>query len=141
MKRELIYMDSKSSKFWNIEVKGASFTVTYGRTGSDGQTQTKDFGTEEAARKAAEALIREKLGKGYVYAAASGAGAAASGSTADADGSIPLIAFSSINRREDISNNAGTFVGRRVVDYDQEKPVRTDVVSLSLGLGWKGDSA
>ncbi|HYG33205.1 MAG TPA: WGR domain-containing protein, partial [Clostridia bacterium] len=34
MKRELVYMDAKSSKFWNIELKGNSYTVTYGRIGT-----------------------------------------------------------------------------------------------------------
>jgi predicted DNA-binding WGR domain protein len=39
--------DAKSHKFWNIEQAGSSFTVTYGRVGSTGQTQTKKFTTEE----------------------------------------------------------------------------------------------
>ena len=35
-KTELVYMDAKSSKFWNIELNGDSHTVTYGRIGTDG---------------------------------------------------------------------------------------------------------
>ena len=126
MKRNLIYMDAKSSKFWNIDQAGNSFTVTFGRIGTAGQSQTKSFPDEVTAVKEAAALIKEKLGKGYVDAAASGA-AAGSAVTAT-DDQIPLVAFSSINRRDDISENIGTFVGRRVVDYDPEKPVKTDVV-------------
>lgn len=121
MKRELIYMDAKSSKFWNIEVSGCQHTVTYGRIGSAGQSSTKTFPKDEAALKDAEKLIKEKLGKGYVDAQAS---------DQDASGSdlIPLVAFSSINRREEIFSNAGTFIGRRVVDYDPDKPAKNDVV-------------
>lgn len=126
MKRTLVYMDAKSSKFWNIELTGNSYTVTYGRIGTEGQSLTKDFPSEEAARKDAEKLVKEKLGKGYVDAP--GSGAPASSAPATGDGPIPLIAFSSINRREDIGQNAGTFIGRRVVDYDPEKPARPDVV-------------
>lgn len=126
MKRELVYMDAKSSKFWNIELAGNSYNVTYGRIGTEGQTLTKPFASEEAARKEADKLIKEKLGKGYVDA--SGSGADASSAATGADGSIPLVAFSSIVRRDDIGENAGTFIGKRVVDYDPEKAAKTDVV-------------
>ncbi|MDI7187136.1 WGR domain-containing protein, partial [Leptospira santarosai] len=34
MKHHLTYKDDKSDKFWNIEVDGNSFTVTYGKTGA-----------------------------------------------------------------------------------------------------------
>ena len=126
MKRELVYMDAKSSKFWNIELAGTSHTVTYGRIGTGGQTLAKSFPSEEAARQDAERLVREKLGKGYVEAA--GSGVSASGAGAGAGELIPLIAFSSINHRDDIGHNAGTFIGKRVADYDPEKAARTDVV-------------
>jgi len=126
MKRELIYMDAKSSKYWNIEQTGGAYTVRYGRIGTEGQSLTKSFPSEEAATKDAQSLIKEKLGKGYVDAAVSGA-SAGSADTAP-DGQIPLVAFSSINRREEIGQNIGTFIGKRVVDYDPEKPVKTDTV-------------
>jgi len=126
MKRELVYMDAKSSKFWNIELSGNSHTVTFGRIGTNGQSATKTFPTEEAARKDMEKLIKEKLGKGYVDAA--GSGTSATGAAPSTDGLIPLIAFSSINHREEISRNAGTFIGKRVVDYDPEKPAKPDVI-------------
>ena len=64
MKRELVYMDSKSSKFWNIELKGKGYTVTFGRIGTAGQTQTKSFPNEEAARKDMEKLIKGSWAKG-----------------------------------------------------------------------------
>ncbi|EMJ49821.1 WGR domain protein [Leptospira santarosai str. HAI1349] len=34
MKHRLTFKDDKSDKFWNIEVGGTSFTVTYGKTGT-----------------------------------------------------------------------------------------------------------
>jgi uncharacterized protein (TIGR02996 family) len=58
--------DAKSHKFWNIEVGGDSFTVTFGKVGTAGQTRTKTFATREKAQGAADKLMREKTGKGYV---------------------------------------------------------------------------
>src|SRR5262245_15187538 len=116
MKRELVYMDAKSSKFWKIELKGNTHQVTYGRIGTDGQSLTKSFASDEVARKEAEKLVAEKLGKGYVDSGALGGDAGDAGS--GADGLIPLLAFSSINKRDDVGQNVGTFIGKRVVDYD-----------------------
>ncbi|EMY78704.1 leucine rich repeat protein [Leptospira weilii serovar Ranarum str. ICFT] len=66
MKHHLTYKDDKSDKFWNIETQEKSFTVTYGKTGTNGQTQTKTFGSEEECLKEAKKLLSEKLKKGYV---------------------------------------------------------------------------
>jgi predicted DNA-binding WGR domain protein len=118
IERKLIYMDAKSSKFWNISQKGDSHTVTYGRIGSAGQETSKTFASEALAVKDAEKLVKEKLGKGYVDAA-----------EPTNDGSLPLAAFANINQREDIFRNAGTFVGMRVVDYAMDKPARGDVAN------------
>ncbi|WP_081102144.1 WGR domain-containing protein, partial [Leptospira santarosai] len=38
MNIKLTFKDDKSDKFWNIEVDETSFTVTYGKTGTIGQT-------------------------------------------------------------------------------------------------------
>jgi predicted DNA-binding WGR domain protein len=129
MKRELIFMDAKSSKFWTIEQVGDAHTVTYGRIGTKGQTSTRTFPSEDAARKDAEKLIKEKTSKGYVDAAASAPGT-----------DIPLVAFTGISRRDDIFRNAGTFVGQKVVDYDPEKPARTDV-AYRFRSNWEGKCA
>ena len=64
--RTFVYEDGKSNKFWTIEVNGKSYTVTYGKTGTKGQTSTKDFDTEEVCQKEADKKIKEKTGKGYV---------------------------------------------------------------------------
>ncbi|EMJ77882.1 WGR domain protein [Leptospira borgpetersenii serovar Hardjo-bovis str. Sponselee] len=66
MKNHLTYKDDKSDKFWNIETSGKSFTVTYGKVGTTGTSQTKTFDNEEKCLKEAEKLLSEKLKKGYV---------------------------------------------------------------------------
>jgi uncharacterized protein (TIGR02996 family) len=64
--RTFQYSDAKSHKFWNVEVSGSSLTVTYGKVGTAGQTQTKRFASAEKAQAEADKLIREKTKKGYV---------------------------------------------------------------------------
>ncbi len=64
--RTFQYSDAKSHKFWNIEVRGSSFTVTFGKVGAAGQTQTRTFASGELAQAEADKLIGEKLKKGYV---------------------------------------------------------------------------
>ncbi|MAT72637.1 MAG: DNA helicase [Planctomycetaceae bacterium] len=58
--------DGKSSKFWEISLAGEQHSVTFGRIGTTGQTRTKSFNDEAAARRDCERLIREKTKKGYV---------------------------------------------------------------------------
>ncbi len=63
--RTFQFSDAKSHKFWTIDVQGSSFTVTYGKVGTAGQTQTKAFPSAEKAQAEADKLVREKTGKGY----------------------------------------------------------------------------
>ena len=65
MFKHLKYIDGNSDKFWEIETSGNSHTVTYGRNGTDGQSKTKTFDSEEACLKDAEKLINDKTKKGY----------------------------------------------------------------------------
>lgn len=53
MKRVFVFQDFKSQKFWSIEVVGTDITVNYGKLGTDGQTQVKNYATTEEAEKAA----------------------------------------------------------------------------------------
>lgn len=64
--RTFQFSDAKSHKFWNIEVTGKSFTVTYGKVGTAGQTLTKSFAGNDRAQAEADKLINEKTKKGYV---------------------------------------------------------------------------
>jgi uncharacterized protein (TIGR02996 family) len=63
--RTFVYSDATSRKFWNIDLKGKSFTVAFGRIGSAGQSVVKKFAGEAAARKEHDKLVKEKLAKGY----------------------------------------------------------------------------
>src|SRR5689334_7399186 len=60
------YSEGSSSKFWEINLAGKSFTTTYGKIGSKGQTTIKTFSSEAEARKEHDKLIAEKVKKGYV---------------------------------------------------------------------------
>jgi predicted DNA-binding WGR domain protein len=51
----------QSSKFWNIDLQGQSFTVSWGRTATKGQSQTKEFKDEASARKEHDKLVQQKL--------------------------------------------------------------------------------
>src|ERR1700680_763827 len=70
--RQFELSDGKSDKFWRISIEGATFTVVFGRRGTSGQTQTKEFSSTEAARKAHDAIIAEKAKKGYIEVGANG---------------------------------------------------------------------
>ena len=65
MKRVFVFQDFKSQKFWSVDVQGTDVIVNYGKLGTDGQTQVKNFSTVEEAEKAAAKLINEKTKKGY----------------------------------------------------------------------------
>ena len=72
--RRFEFKDGKSAKFWEIDLKGTSHVVTFGRIGSKGQSRTKEFGTKEKAKSSYEKLIREKADKGYREVAKSKSG-------------------------------------------------------------------
>jgi uncharacterized protein (TIGR02996 family) len=59
------YAEGSSSKFWEINLSGRSFTTTYGKIGSKGATTLKTFASEAEAKKAYDKLIAEKTKKGY----------------------------------------------------------------------------
>jgi predicted DNA-binding WGR domain protein len=65
MKKYLKYIDGNSDKFWQIEVTGLEYTVTYGKNGTSGTSQTKSFSTDEECLKSAEKVLAEKVKKGY----------------------------------------------------------------------------
>lgn len=58
-------IEGKSSKFWEVEIQGATLAVRFGRIGTNGQSQTKEFADTAAVEKERDKLIREKTGKGY----------------------------------------------------------------------------
>ena len=64
-KTKLVYKDAKSHKFWEVEAKGSSINVLFGRVGTNGQTSVKKAKSPEAAKAEVEKLIKSKLKKGY----------------------------------------------------------------------------
>jgi uncharacterized protein (TIGR02996 family) len=86
------YSEGSSSKFWEINLSGKSFTTTYGKLGAKGQTTLKTFKSEAEAKQEYEKLVAEKVKKGYALAGkaakspakAAGKGGAAAGKGAKA---------------------------------------------------------
>jgi len=66
------FVQGTSSKFWQIELDGESFTTTYGKIGTDGKSTTKSFDSAEKAQREYDKLVKQKTKKGYVLADASG---------------------------------------------------------------------
>ncbi|MFF1930037.1 DUF4132 domain-containing protein [Streptomyces sp. NPDC058228] len=59
------YVEGSASKFWETGADGAVVTVRYGRCGSDGRTQSKEYASADAAREQVRRTIAEKERKGY----------------------------------------------------------------------------
>ncbi|MCX4736029.1 WGR and DUF4132 domain-containing protein [Streptomyces sp. NBC_01363] len=78
------YVEGTASKFWETEAEGAVVTVRYGRCGSDGRTQTKEYASAEAATAQVVRTIAEKEKKGYREVGASASAPAAPAATAPA---------------------------------------------------------
>lgn len=70
----LEFEEGTSSKFWRARVEGKTLYVNYGKIGSNGQTQVKDFSSGADALKEYEKLVREKRKKGYVDSGEGGGG-------------------------------------------------------------------
>jgi predicted DNA-binding WGR domain protein len=79
-RREFHLIEGDSRKFWSIELEEMAHTVQFGRIGTAGQTQRKEFTTAAEAKASYDRLIAEKLKKGYSETA--GATAAKAGTAA-----------------------------------------------------------
>ena len=66
MKYYLEFCDEKSNKFWEISLEGSGFIVRFGKIGTAGQIQQKNFENEQKAQKEAEKLVAKKRKDGYV---------------------------------------------------------------------------
>jgi uncharacterized protein (TIGR02996 family) len=122
--RTFQFSDAKSHKFWNIEVSGSSFTVTYGKVGAAGQTQTKTFASADKALAEADKLIREKLKKGYKEttpkAAASQVEAFEQALAADPHDLAALCAYA--DYLHDQGDPRGTFMQVQIALEDESLP-------------------
>jgi cell wall assembly regulator SMI1/predicted DNA-binding WGR domain protein len=52
-------------KFWSIRLDGDSYTVRFGKLGTDGTEQTKSFDDEATAKTEHDKLVAAKVKKGY----------------------------------------------------------------------------
>jgi predicted DNA-binding WGR domain protein len=68
--RRFEHRGAGSEKFWRVSRDGALVTVQFGRAGAAGQTRIKELAGEAAAIAHVDALVAEKLKKGYVETAA-----------------------------------------------------------------------
>jgi predicted DNA-binding WGR domain protein len=67
--RRFEYTDDKSAKFWEIEQADTDLNIRWGRIGTAGQSQTKNFTDGSKAGTAMAKLITEKTSKGYAETA------------------------------------------------------------------------
>ena len=58
--RRFEYKDQKSDKFWEIKQTANEITTNWGRIGTNGQSKTKEFATEDLASSAVKKQIDEK---------------------------------------------------------------------------------
>ena len=58
-------VDESSKKFWRARVESGTLYVNYGRIGTGGQTQVKELGTDDKARKELDKVAGSKRKKGY----------------------------------------------------------------------------
>jgi uncharacterized protein (TIGR02996 family) len=58
-------VEGSSNKFWEISLDGESFSTTYGKIGTSGQSTTKDFDDEAQAQDAYDKIVAEKVKTGY----------------------------------------------------------------------------
>jgi predicted DNA-binding WGR domain protein len=66
MKRRFEFVSGSSAKFWEVAVNGCCVAISFGRIGTAGQQQSKEFPDAPAAQRHADKQIAEKLKKGYV---------------------------------------------------------------------------
>ena len=62
----LVFQDSRSNKFWNLETNGKKFTTSWGRIGTFGQYKIKAFYSAARCEQEANKKIASKIKKGYV---------------------------------------------------------------------------
>jgi DNA ligase-1 len=74
--RRFELVEGSARKFWEVSRSGRMVIVRFGRIGTAGQSQSKDFPDDGAAERHAAKLISEKVAKGYHETGAPGRPAA-----------------------------------------------------------------
>lgn len=102
--RRFEFVEGGSSKFWEITLEGSSSTTHWGRIGTAGQSTTKSFANDAAAKKEHDKLVAEKLGKGYREV-----GAPAAAAPKEKAELLPARTGGGIRRDVYLSNDGGGF--------------------------------
>jgi predicted DNA-binding WGR domain protein len=63
--RRFKFVGGNSAKFWQVTVAGTKVFVRFGRLGTEGRLQSKEFSSAAAASGHAQRLIAQKSAKGY----------------------------------------------------------------------------
>lgn len=66
MERCFYSQEKNSNKFWNVKVEKNRLIVRFGKTGTSGRENIKEYPDNAAALKEAEKLIGQKIKKGYI---------------------------------------------------------------------------
>ncbi len=66
------FKDDKSAKFWEIKQEQSHLQIRWGKIGTAGQSQTKEFESDNKAQLAYDKLVKEKTGKGYIEISSNG---------------------------------------------------------------------
>jgi predicted DNA-binding WGR domain protein len=106
-RREFQFVEGSSRKFWAIELNGSSFTLNWGRIGTSGQTQTKEFASDAEAGKQYEKLVAEKVKKGYSEVGGGGNGAAATKTAAAKPAGTKAAASTKPPAKAPVARDAG----------------------------------
>jgi predicted DNA-binding WGR domain protein len=126
-RREYQFVEGSSQKFWAIELDGTKHTIQFGRIGTAGQTQSKEFKTAAEARKAYEKLVHEKIKKGYrrVPGAEPPPTAKPSRKKPSAAGGLPVIYRVALtyqeedDERKSLTDNLAVFLAEPVAEQAQ----------------------
>jgi predicted DNA-binding WGR domain protein len=126
-KRRFELVDDKSRKFWEIWTAGAEVHTAYGRIGTAGQSTVKDEGSDAAAAKLAEKLVREKTKKGYVEV-----GAAPATKAAEAD---PLARLAELAAVDAVDEDGDELLGLADLEVLATREARDNEAAALVALG------
>ena len=65
MRRYFINQAGEANKFWNVEIDDASYTVTFGKIGTQGRQNSKTLADAAYCEAEVAKLIADKMRKGY----------------------------------------------------------------------------
>lgn len=134
-KRRFELVEGSTAKFWEIEEREHELVIGWGRLGTAGQSQTKSFAGAAEATTAAEKLVREKTGKGYVAVGAASAPAA----SVEASAGALVYVVADFDVRDDYrfsvrDDGDALVVGTEGAGCRAERRIEADVLESAPGV-------